>query len=58
VAYAGSYVALQQIYLDKAAEDLVSLSGTVSDSLQALGKPSESISEGELKRFCQNAGKL
>lgn len=46
------------MYIDKAAADVEAISGIVSDSLQALGKAPDAISEAEIKRFCQNAGKL
>jgi hypothetical protein len=52
------YVALQQVYREKAAEDLATITGTVVDSLQALGRPVDEISDGELRRLCQNAGRL
>eukprot|EP00035_Acanthoeca_spectabilis_P023069 m.447491 g.447491 ORF g.447491 m.447491 type:complete len:537 (-) comp19522_c0_seq1:49-1659(-) len=52
------YVALQRVYIDKAAADVEAISGIVSDSLQALGKAPDAFSEAEIKRFCQNAGKL
>eukprot|EP00038_Savillea_parva_P012402 m.204436 g.204436 ORF g.204436 m.204436 type:complete len:537 (-) comp22514_c0_seq1:44-1654(-) len=52
------YVALQEVYRAKAAEDLATISGTVADSLQALGMPIDTIEQSVLKRFCRNAGKL
>jgi len=46
------------VYREKAAEDLATITGTVVDSLQALGRPVDEISDGELRRLCQNAGRL
>eukprot|EP00036_Acanthoecidae_sp_10tr_P010094 CAMPEP_0182919498 /NCGR_PEP_ID=MMETSP0105_2-20130417/2769_1 /TAXON_ID=81532 ORGANISM="Acanthoeca-like sp., Strain 10tr" /NCGR_SAMPLE_ID=MMETSP0105_2 /ASSEMBLY_ACC=CAM_ASM_000205 /LENGTH=531 /DNA_ID=CAMNT_0025056697 /DNA_START=1 /DNA_END=1596 /DNA_ORIENTATION=+ len=52
------YMALQQVYRDKAAEDQAVVASTVADTLIALGRAPDAVSDAEIKRFCQNAGKL
>lgn len=52
------YVALQKVYIDKAAEDVGEITNTVTETLQALGRPADMISEAEIRRFCRNANKL
>jgi len=58
VADSDIYIALQNLYVNKARDDCAAISASVKESLSALGRPEDAISEFELKTFCKNAGFL
>jgi len=52
------YIELQNIYRDKASADAEAVYRRVQQSLEALGRPTDSISETEVKRFCKESANL
>ncbi|XP_071816932.1 NEDD8-activating enzyme E1 regulatory subunit-like [Apostichopus japonicus] len=52
------YILLQNVYLDQARQDSATVSGYVQQLLTSLGKPTDSISETDIRMFCKNASFL
>lgn len=49
------FIKLQNIYREKAGQDAEIIQRKVHQVLESLGRPSESISENEIRRFCKEA---
>ena len=49
------FIKLQNIYREKAGQDAEMIQRKVHQVLESLGRPSESITETEIKRFCREA---
>jgi len=49
------FIKLQNLYREKAGQDAEIIQRKVHQVLESLGRPSESISEIEIKRFCREA---
>ncbi|XP_028665555.1 NEDD8-activating enzyme E1 regulatory subunit [Erpetoichthys calabaricus] len=58
IADSDKFIKLQNIYREKAKEDAAVVSNYVASLLQSVGRPSESISEQEIRLFCKNAAFL
>ncbi|KAJ8249407.1 hypothetical protein GJAV_G00234470 [Gymnothorax javanicus] len=58
IADSEKFIRLQSIYKEKAMQDAMIVSKYVESLLQTVGKPTESISEQEIKLFCKNAAFL
>ncbi|XP_020333703.1 NEDD8-activating enzyme E1 regulatory subunit [Oncorhynchus kisutch] len=58
IADSEKFITLQNIYREKAMQDASVVSKHVESLLQSVGKPSESISEQDIKLFCKNAAFL
>ncbi|CAG8628129.1 5614_t:CDS:2, partial [Paraglomus occultum] len=54
-AYTQSYVNLQNIYRQKARQDVTVVHARVNKILSSLGRPADSISNEEIESFCKNA---
>jgi len=52
------YIQIQKIYQQKAADHAAAVSKRVKATLQAVGKPEDSISEDDIKKFCKHAAFL
>uniref|UniRef100_A0A673YBR6 NEDD8-activating enzyme E1 regulatory subunit n=1 Tax=Salmo trutta TaxID=8032 RepID=A0A673YBR6_SALTR len=58
IADSEKFINLQNVYREKAMQDASVVSKHVESLLQSVGKPSESISEQDIKLFCKNAAFL
>ncbi|KAJ8343704.1 hypothetical protein SKAU_G00310330 [Synaphobranchus kaupii] len=58
IADSEKFIKLQSIYREKAMQDAMIVSKHVESMLQSVGKPTESISEHDIKLFCKNAAFL
>ncbi|XP_031424594.1 NEDD8-activating enzyme E1 regulatory subunit [Clupea harengus] len=58
IADSQKFIKLQNIYREKAMQDVAVVSKHVESLLQSVGKPTESIAEQEIKLFCKNAAFL
>jgi len=52
------YIQLQNIYREKASADAEAVYRRVQQTLESLGRPTDSISETECKRFCKESANL
>ena len=52
------YIDLQRVYQARARRDVESVAGHLSQILISMGRPSNSISMGEIKKFCHNSSFL
>ena len=52
------YVDLQRVYQAQAREDMEVVASHLSELLVSIGKPSNSISESDIKQFCRNSAFL
>lgn len=58
IADSQRFISLQNVYREKALQDAAVVAQHVETLLQSLGKPSESISEQDIRLFCKNAAFL
>lgn len=58
IADSQKFINLQNVYREKALQDASVVSKHVESLLQSVGKPTESITEQEIKLFCKNAAFL
>uniref|UniRef100_A0A8B9H5P1 NEDD8-activating enzyme E1 regulatory subunit n=1 Tax=Astyanax mexicanus TaxID=7994 RepID=A0A8B9H5P1_ASTMX len=58
IADSDKFINLQNVYREKALQDAAVVSKHIQSHLQAVGKPSESISEQDIKLFCKSAAFL
>ncbi|KAI1904161.1 hypothetical protein AGOR_G00002830 [Albula goreensis] len=58
IADSDKFIKLQNVYREKAIQDALVVSKHVESLLQSVGKPTESISEQDIKLFCKNAAFL
>lgn len=58
IADSEKFIKLQSIYREKAMQDAMVVSKYVESLLQSVGKPTESISEQDIKLFCKNSAFL
>ncbi|XP_072013879.1 NEDD8-activating enzyme E1 regulatory subunit-like [Amphiura filiformis] len=49
------YIQLQNVYVEQAKQDQLAVLSRVQQLLKSLGRPSDAISESEVKLFCKNA---
>lgn len=52
------YILLQNVYLDQARQDYATVSGYVQQLLTSVGRPTDSISESDVRMFCKNVSFL
>jgi len=52
------YIEIQNIYKEKARQDAEEVHKRVQHHLESVGKPTESISEGTVKKFCKESSNL
>ncbi|KAK7538377.1 uncharacterized protein J3D65DRAFT_621798 [Phyllosticta citribraziliensis] len=57
-AQSADYIALQNIYKNKARSDLAEITGTVRSLEQSLTRAEGSVPEKEIEAFCKNAGHI
>ncbi|XP_053560129.1 NEDD8-activating enzyme E1 regulatory subunit isoform X2 [Bombina bombina] len=58
IADSDKFIKLQNIYREKAKKDAAAVESYVSKLLQSVGRPTESISEGDIRLFCRNCAFL
>jgi len=58
VSDTAAYMEVQKVYSAKAEADLQAVSNRVSRILEAVGKPTDSISAGNIQLFCRNVQNL
>ncbi|KAH0503696.1 NEDD8-activating enzyme E1 regulatory subunit [Microtus ochrogaster] len=58
IADSSKYIKLQNVYREKAKKDAAAVGNHVANLLQSVGQAPESISEKELKLFCNNSAFL
>ncbi|KAM3876792.1 NEDD8-activating enzyme E1 regulatory subunit [Diretmus argenteus] len=58
IADSKRFISLQNVYRDKAMQDVAAVFKHVECLLQSIGKPPESISEKDIKLFCKNVSFL